>query len=540
MSLREWDQTVRWRVFPTQNSEVVLFELDFSTMVLSSSCGGTPRRETYPKTKSNTYHGGSNAGGPYPGPTYPGATDAGATDGGATYPGATDADVIDLTNGRGTNGGVTSGGVTNNRGTVEHQDGVPNDTDNVPGVHVERNTYHVSHPLKERGSSDESKVVQETIEKLFPQLSQCKEPLSKKQLRDISTLVLGCMKLKNTFPYCGDMADTKDRARMICQQIFDHYPERAFFHLLSRWSRRRKFHFINDAVSTLLVLNSHFRCQQLAAFLLRSRDFRILPPSKKRTKLRVLYVAVGDESIVRKIDREILLTYCSVSTTHNIFLSRVRMDSVRRKQVFSVDVEQKKNLLRSNGEPWVNLEWLNVQQSNRAQEVKQLNVQPAVKHSNVKQSNVQLAVKCPDVKQSNGAPSVKQSIVQQSNGAHTVNQSNVQPSNGAPELQPTNTVSNCDKGKESRDDDDQSVDLSSPESTTFVLDTAPQLGYHLPTSFAKRIWSNILSLRLGFELYRILFHDIIVERKLYKQQLKNQMHDRTLQFLLLSTEEQDT
>ena len=29
------------------------------------------------------------------------------------------------------------------------------------------------------------------------------------------------------------------------------------------------------------------------------------------------------------------------------------MDSVRRKQVFSVDVEQKKNLLRSNGEPWV-------------------------------------------------------------------------------------------------------------------------------------------------------------------------------------------
>ena len=49
-----------------------------------------------------------------------------------------------------------------------------------------------------------------------------------------------------------------------------------------------------------------------------------------------------------------------------------------------------------------------------------------------------------------------------------------------------------------------------------------------------------MSLRLGFELYRILFLEAIVEWELYKQQLKNNTNDRILQFLLSSTEEQDT
>ena len=114
------------------------------------------------------------------------------------------------------------------------------------------------------------------------------------------------------------------------------------------WARRRKFHFTSDAFNTLLVLSSQFPDKQVSAFLLESRDFQITLPTKAdcrtkadRRKIKVSYVAVGDESIVRKIDREIVLTYCKISTTHNVFSSQVCMDSVWHEKVFSVDIAQK-------------------------------------------------------------------------------------------------------------------------------------------------------------------------------------------------------
>ena len=187
--------------------------------------------------------------------------------------------------------------------------------------------------------SDNNVVVHATIEKGFPQLSQCNKPLSKKQLQDtISTLVLACMILKTTVPDC-DMVAREERAGLICQQIFNHYPEHAFFQLLLCWAICKKFHFIKDALNTLIVLNSYFPGKQLSIFLLESQDFCISPPSARCPKLKVSYVGVGDESIAQKIDCKILLTYCTVLTTHNIFISCVCMvDSLRQKQVFSVDV----------------------------------------------------------------------------------------------------------------------------------------------------------------------------------------------------------
>ena len=89
-------------------------------------------------------------------------------------------------------------------------------------------------------------------------------------------------------------------------------------------------------------------------------------------------------------------------------------------------------------------------------------------------------------------------------------------------------------------DNDESVGTSCLESTKFIFKTAPQLGYHMSISFTKQIWSNVMSLHLGFELYRILLLSAILEQKLYKLQLNNKRNDRILQFLLSSTEEQDT
>ena len=60
-------------------------------------------------------------------------------------------------------------------------------------------------------------------------------------------------------------------------------------------------------------------------------------------------------------------------------------------------------------------------------------------------------------------------------------------------------------------DNDESVGSSALESTKFMFNTVPQLGYRMPTNFTKQIWSNIISLCLGFELYRILFLSAITK-----------------------------
>ena len=84
--------------------------------------------------------------------------------------------------------------------------------------------------------------------------------------------------------------------------------------------------------------------KQLSALLLDSWDFCISLPSSDGCKIKVSSVAVGNASIVRKIDQERLLTYCKVSSTHNIFLSRVCMDSVQHEQVFSVAIAQQEQM----------------------------------------------------------------------------------------------------------------------------------------------------------------------------------------------------
>ena len=365
--------------------------------------------------------------------------------------------------------------------TVARQHGSPKNLRSM----LQRDTYHVS---KEMLSDDID--LHAMIEKLFPELSQCNEPSSKKQLQTISTLVSGCMNLKTIFPDC----DTREeKARLICQQIFNHHTQRAFFQLLSRWARRKKCHFMNDAFNTLLVLIHPFPGKQLSAFLLESRDFRIGPPKNKRRKVRVSYIAVGDQSMVQKIDREILLTYCNVSMTHSIFLSRVRMASVRHEQVFSVDAEVSG---LTNDEPLIGLPL-------------------TVPEHTVEQKTL------PNLKKILRSREVPLTL----------------PLCDGPPLGEGNKGRN--KGGDASDDD-ESVGSSSMESTKFVLNTAPQLGYHMPKSFTKRIWSNVMSLRLGFELYRILFSWAIIGKELYKKQLKNRTNDRILQFLLSSTEERDT
>ena len=88
--------------------------------------------------------------------------------------------------------------------TVACQNGSPNNL-NSP---LERNMYQINryqcnmYHVLEKTSSSNYAVLNATIAKLLPQLSHCNEPLSKKQLQNVSSLVVGCMKLKTIFPDC--------------------------------------------------------------------------------------------------------------------------------------------------------------------------------------------------------------------------------------------------------------------------------------------------------------------------------------------------
>ena len=148
----------------------------------------------------------------------------------------------------------------------------------------------------------------------------------------------------------------------------------------------------------------------------------------------------------------------------NIILSHVGMDLVQHKQVFSVDVFKKwkeclvlchDNTILHRGLPQdhVQQDACTTDHSSRNRYIPQDHVQQDA-----------LTKDC-----------VPQDQIQQ--GVHDLNRP---------------VVSYHNKGKESNNE--ESVDIKAPESIKFILKTYPQLGYHLPTSFAKRIWSNVMSL----------------------------------------------
>ena len=75
--------------------------------------------------------------------------------------------------------------------------------------------------------------------------------------------------------------------------------------------------------------------------------------------------------------------------------------------------------------------------------------------------------------------------------------------------------------------------------TSYQLSSKPLVGYHVQTSFKNRLWRNIKTIRLGFELYEVLFRRILYHSKRYCSQLKN-TDQKILQFLFSTTTQLDT
>ena len=194
-----------------------------------------------------------------------------------------------------------------------------------------------NHVERENVKDDDNKkeLTIRAVKGMFPSLSLSNVVTNQDHIHALGCLVLRLMKLDAGTLACE--RSTSYKAQELCCQIVGRLPRRAFFQLLTRWARQKKNDFAKESINTLTVLNSHFPRQSMVDFLLKARDFKIQPTTKTRAQIHVSYVREErHEHIVKTIDREIQLMYCGIATAHNVFFSKVRMDSVRDTHTFRI------------------------------------------------------------------------------------------------------------------------------------------------------------------------------------------------------------
>ena len=130
----------------------------------------------------------------------------------------------------------------------------------------------------------------------------------------------------------------------IYKLVMNVYPKKSFYHLITRWSRKKKQDFIKDSLNTVLVLNSHCGDIEFDRFLDRCREITIIPPVNNRRKYLCMtmntnkkYRPVRNAStLVTQLDMTMQLMYKGISSITDITLSGIRMDKVSKKQLFTL------------------------------------------------------------------------------------------------------------------------------------------------------------------------------------------------------------
>ena len=138
-------------------------------------------------------------------------------------------------------------------------------------------------------SIDVLREVRETVSELFPRLylSGSEDARNDFELlvKTVARFVgkkINAIKRENIAPAASNR---KNVIREIIKGlIHDNYPNRAFFQLLNRWSRKHKHDFSLDSFNTLVVLACNLEQSNcnLSHLLLKSRNFTIMPPGKKK------------------------------------------------------------------------------------------------------------------------------------------------------------------------------------------------------------------------------------------------------------------
>ena len=199
--------------------------------------------------------------------------------------------------------------------------------------------------VKSEESIDVLTEVRETVSELFPRLYLSGSEGARNEFELLVKTVARYVGKKfyaiKREKIAPTASDTKNVIRAIIKGIIhDNYPNRAFFQLLNRWARKHKQDFSLDSFNTLVVLACNLEQSNcnLSHLLLNSRDFIILPPGKTRQKIMVKYAAPEKgkhvdplDNAVDRIDLTIRLLYSGSHSTHDIYFSRVRMNSVKTK-----------------------------------------------------------------------------------------------------------------------------------------------------------------------------------------------------------------
>ena len=189
--------------------------------------------------------------------------------------------------------------------------------------------------------------VRQIVCELFPRLNQSGDQYSRREFQSLVKSVVRYLKTK-AFPKTNSLEpsqETRNATREFIKRIlYRNYPNRAFFQLLSRWARKKGTRdFSLDAFNTLVIVASNLENSNLSHLLLNSRDFKIKPKRiSRRRRIHVSYIASEDdrkvhsEKIIDKIDLSIRLMYSSLHSTHDIYFSQIRMNSVKSKRDINI------------------------------------------------------------------------------------------------------------------------------------------------------------------------------------------------------------
>jgi len=243
-------------------------------------------------------------------------------------------------------------------------------------------------------------------------------------------------------------------------------------------------------------------------FLRSSRDFCIKPKfGKKRLCIGTQYRRNHHNCgiLVDRLDIAIALMYCDVSSTHDMYFSQVRMNSVRTKKLFNVSSGTSADRFDDD--------------RSHCREPTDIHFTPFDDQPFVDDTGhlFDEEDECLDNDSVHSCVSIDE--------RSTV---------------PTDTSFDGHSLDPFVSADERSTTTADLQSgSSYQLSSTPLVGYHVPRSFKTRLWRDIKTIRLGFELCEVLFRGMLHHSKKHCSQLKNN-DQKTSQFLFSTTAQPNT
>ena len=111
--------------------------------------------------------------------------------------------------------------------------------------------------VKNKLNTETDLAVCKAVLNMFPSITPEKDGFQLQQLKSLAAIVNRFVGRKKKSTPQKDASSDQD-LQLVAETILQAYPSRPFFHLMTRWGRRRKLSFHGDMLNTLLVICSQF------------------------------------------------------------------------------------------------------------------------------------------------------------------------------------------------------------------------------------------------------------------------------------------